>query len=160
MSSGSELFTVGALDGMGLVGPHFDECAAVPDLSTVTILPWDRRYCWVASDLYYHGEPYANCSRVMLKKAIARGAARKLTFNLGIEPEFYVYRKAGGDYAPFQDERFEGNTPAYDLYQVSLAEPLLRTLTSYVDRLGGDSTRSTRKVVAASSKSISASPTP
>jgi len=136
MSSGSELFTVGALDGMGLVGPHFDECAAVPDLSTVIILPWDRRYCWVASDLYYHGEPYANCSRVILKKAIARGAARKLTFNLGIEPEFYVYRKAGEDYAPFQDERFEGNTPAYDLYQVSLAEPLLRTLTSYVDRLG------------------------
>jgi len=53
--------------------------------------------------------------------------------------------EAGEDYAPFQDERFEGNTPAYDLYQVSLAEPLLRTLTSYVDRWVGDSTRSTRK---------------
>ena len=136
MSLGSELFTVGALDGMGLVGPQFDECAAVPDLSTVTVLPWDARYCWVAADLHYHGEPYANCSRIILKRAIERSAARKLTFNIGIEPEFYVYRKAAAGFEPLQEERFEGNTPAYDLYQTSLAEPLLRKLTSCVDQLG------------------------
>lgn len=136
MSAGSELFTVGAMDGMGLVGPHFDECAAIPDLSTVTVFPWDTRYCWVASDLHYHGEPYANCSRVILRKAMERGAAKKLTFNLGIEPEFYVYRKTADGYAPLQEERFEGITPAYDLRQTSLAEPFLRTLTSYIDQLG------------------------
>ena len=34
------------------------------------ILPWDKRFAWFASDLYYHGEPYANCSRVMLKRAL------------------------------------------------------------------------------------------
>ncbi len=32
MAHGSELFTVGAMEGMGLVGPQEDECAAVPDL--------------------------------------------------------------------------------------------------------------------------------
>ena len=32
MARGSELFTVGAMEGMGLVGPQEDECAAVPDL--------------------------------------------------------------------------------------------------------------------------------
>jgi glutamine synthetase len=136
MARGSELFTVGALDGMGLVGPHFDECAALPDLATATILPWDKRYCWFASDLYYHGNPYPNCSRTILKNALNRAAAKNLTFNLGIEPEFYVYRLSEEGYTPLQAEAFSGNTPAYDLYQTSLAEPLLARLTTYVDELG------------------------
>ncbi|UGV25261.1 glutamine synthetase [Rhodopseudomonas boonkerdii] len=136
MARGSELFTVGALDGMGLIGPQFDECAAVPDLATATILPWDKRYCWFASDLHYHGEPYANSSRVILKKALEKAASKKLAFNVGIEPEFYVYRKMSDGFAPFQTEAFRGSTPAYDLDQTFLATPLLEQLTRYVDELG------------------------
>jgi len=136
MMGGSELFTVGALEGMGLVGPHFDECAAVPDLASATILPWDKRYCWFASDMYFHGEPYANCSRVILKRAAEKAAARKLVFNLGIEPEFYVLRRDGDRLLPFQDEVFQGSTPAYDLHQTALAGPFLEELTHYVEELG------------------------
>lgn len=136
MVRGSELFTVGALEGMGLVGPHFDECASVPDLSTATILPWDRKYCWFASDLYFHGEPYENCSRIILKKALAKAAAKNLKFNLGIEPEFYVYRRTAEGLAPLQHEAFHGPTPAYDLHQISLAGPFLEQLTRYVEDLG------------------------
>ena len=51
MAAGSELFTVGAMDGMGLVGPEKDECAAVPDLDSLIVLPWDKRFAWFASDL-------------------------------------------------------------------------------------------------------------
>ncbi|MBO6677070.1 glutamine synthetase [Parvibaculum sp.] len=136
MIGGSELFTVGALEGMGLVGPHFDECAAVPDLASATILPWDRRYCWFASDLHFHGEPYENCSRVILKKAAAKAAQKNLVFNLGIEPEFYVLRRSADGLAPFQTETFHGPTPAYDLHQISLAGPFLEELTRYVEELG------------------------
>lgn len=136
MMGGSELFTVGALEGMGLVGPHFDECAAVPDLASATILPWDKRYCWFASDMHFHGQPYANCSRVILKRASAKAAARKLVFNLGIEPEFYVLRREGDTLAPLQGEAFHGPTPAYDLNQISLAGPFLEELTRYVEGLG------------------------
>ncbi len=59
MAKGSELFTMGAMEGLGVVGPHEDECAAVPDLDSCIIFPWDQRFAWFASDLYYHGEPYA-----------------------------------------------------------------------------------------------------
>src|SRR5271166_6019672 len=84
MARGSELFTVGAMEGMGLTGPQKDECAAVPDLETLIVLPWDKRYAWFASDLYYHGEPYANCARTILKRALARATARGLVFKLGV----------------------------------------------------------------------------
>ena len=60
MAEGSELFTVGAMEGMGLVGPQEDECAAVPDLDTATICTWDKRFAYFFGDLYYHGAPYAN----------------------------------------------------------------------------------------------------
>jgi len=135
MAHGSELFTVGALDGMGLIGPHKDECAAIPDLSTATIFPWDKRYCWFAADLHYHGEPYKNCSRVILKQALARATAKKLTFNLGIEPEFYVFRRTEKGYAPFQTEPFKGITPAYDVFQTALASPFLERLAKCMDKL-------------------------
>jgi glutamine synthetase len=88
MARGSELFTVGAMEGMGLVGPQEDECAAIPDLNTAVILPWDKRFVWFSSDLYYHGEPYPNCSRVLLKRVLQQH--KDLTFNIGVETELYV----------------------------------------------------------------------
>ena len=95
MAAGSELFTVGAMEGMGLVGPQEDECAAVPDLDTAVICPWDRRFAYFFGDLYYHGAPYANDSRQILKRQLDRAAALGLSFNLGVEPEFYVFREGG-----------------------------------------------------------------
>ena len=37
-AAGSELYTVGALEGMGPLGPNEDECAGHPDLARVTVL--------------------------------------------------------------------------------------------------------------------------
>ncbi len=136
MALGSELFTVGALEGMGLVGPHFDECAAVPDLASATVLPWDKKYCWFACDMRYHGEPYPNCSRNILRQALAKAAARQLRFDLGVEPEFYLYRDSPDGVRPLPAQTFAGDTPCYDLYQLSLAAPLLEELTRHVDQLG------------------------
>ena len=128
MVHGSELFTVGALDGMGLVGPQQDECAAIPDLSSLIILPWDKRFAWFPSDLHYHGEPYANCSRVLLKGAIKR--AKSYTFNVGVEAEFYVFRKTDGLYKAAVENTFRGTTPGYDVDQtlqsISFLDPMVR----------------------------------
>jgi glutamine synthetase len=50
MAHGSELFTVGAMEGMGLIGPHEDECAAVPDLNTLIVCPWNKKIGRILSD--------------------------------------------------------------------------------------------------------------
>ena len=100
MCKGTELFTVGAMEGMGLVGPHEDECAAIPDLDTLTVLPWDRRVAWFASDLEYHGAPYRNDSRTILRGQLARAAERGWRLDVGVEAEFYVLRRrAEGGFA-------------------------------------------------------------
>ena len=99
---GAELYTVGALEGLGLVGPHEDECATIPDLGSLVICPWDRRQAWFSADLHYHGQPYPNDSRGILKRVVAKAERMGFTFDLGIEPEFYVYRKdpVTGAYTP------------------------------------------------------------
>ena len=51
MCDGSELYTVGACEGLGLAGPQEDECATVPDLSSAVVLPWDKSRALLSSDL-------------------------------------------------------------------------------------------------------------
>jgi len=136
MAMGSELFTVGAMEGMGLVGPQQDECAAVPDLDSLVILPWAPRFAWFASDLYFHGQPYANCARVILKKQLALAAAQGLTFNLGVEAEFYVFRRTAEGILPLSTLPFRGPTPAYDVHQTMQAMPFLDPMVKNLNALG------------------------
>ena len=76
---GSELYTVGALEGMGELGPNEDECVGVPDLRSLTILPWDSRYAIAAADLSFAGDPYDHDSRWVLKRQMA--AAKEAGFS-------------------------------------------------------------------------------
>lgn len=137
MCSGSELFTVGAMEGMGLVGPHEDECSAVPDLDTATILPWDPRVAWFAADLAYHGAPYANDSRGILKRQLARAAERGWRMNVGVEAEFYVLRQreAGGHEGP-SGVPYKGICPAYDVYQTIESLAYLEPMVEAMNGLG------------------------
>lgn len=128
MCAGSELFTVGAMEGMGLVGPEKDECAAVPDLDSLMIFPWDTRFAWFAADLWRDGAPYANCSRVILKRALEKARAAGFIFNLGVEMEFYVFRETPEGLAPLQKRPHKGVCPGYDVHQTMQS-------MEYLDRL-------------------------
>src|SRR5260221_9480713 len=53
-AAGSELYTVGALEGMGALFPHEAECVDIPDLDAITVLPWDRRYAVAPANFYFY----------------------------------------------------------------------------------------------------------
>lgn len=136
MAKGSELFTVGALEGLGLIGPEKDECAAVPDLDTCTILPWDKRFAWFASDLYFHGQPYQNDPRVILKRVMKQARDAGFVPNLGIESEFYVFREGDAGPRPLSRQGFKGPTPCYDVFQTVQSMEFLDPMARYFDELG------------------------
>ncbi|MEM9222792.1 MAG: glutamine synthetase [Pseudomonadota bacterium] len=135
MCAGSELFTVGAMEGMGLVGPEKDECAVIPDLGSLIILPWDRRIAWFSGDLYYHGEPYPNCSRVILKRVLAQAADQNLGMNLGVETEFYMLRQEEDRLVQPPRERHQGLCPAYDVHQTMQSFDALEPIAKAMDAL-------------------------
>jgi glutamine synthetase len=96
--AGHERYTPRGLGNLGQMTPTEDECVTVPDASTLCILPWDRRFAHMAADLHYGGtEPFAHCTRSILKKQLDRARASGYEFQLGIEPEFYVVKPFVGD---------------------------------------------------------------
>jgi glutamine synthetase len=132
---GSELYTVGALPGMGPLGPHEDECQAIGDLNSLVVCPWDRRYAWMAADLVWQGEPYEYCSRQILKKVLAKAHRMGFAFNLGFEPEVYILKEGeGGELLPFHadDTGFWG----YDVESTLDNMSFLDVIVQYMDELG------------------------
>jgi len=137
MAYGSELFTVGAMEGMGLIGPHEDECAAVPDLNTLIVCPWNKKIGYFFGDLYYHGAPYQNDSRQILKQQLQRAAALGFQMNLGMETEFYVLRiDEKLTRHILARDRYQGTCPAYDIYQTLGSMAFLEPMSNYMDELG------------------------
>jgi glutamine synthetase len=137
---GSELYTVGALEGMGDLGPHEDECAGIPDLSTVTVLPWAPRYAVAPADLTLHGKPYSHDSRAVLRRQVAAALELGYTPKMGIEPEVYVLRETeDGTIVPFVAEDAHNlPTRGYDLETTILADTFLEPMVEYLNQLGWD----------------------
>jgi glutamine synthetase len=137
MCNGQELYTVGANEGLGLAGPHEDECATVPDLESLVVLPWDSTQAWFNADLYYHGALYANDPRGILRRVMAKAEAAGFRFMLGIEPEFYVLRRGeAGALAPITETAFKGPNACYDLALATESSAFLEPMAAYLDQLG------------------------
>lgn len=139
--AGSERYTPRGMGGIGQMNPVEDEVAALPDHSTLRILPWDRRFAWMVADMSLGGrEPFAMCPRSILKKQVAAAADMGFVCQLGIEPEFYVFRP--DSLAP-GSERLEPlarsgeikPTPAYDVEVEIDAMPLLDRIVGYMNEL-------------------------
>lgn len=139
MIAGSELYTVGALEGMGTLGPNEDECVGIPDPASLTVLPWDPQFALAAADLYWHDEPYSHDSRAALKRQVE--AAKKMDYGalMGVEPEVYVLREVNGAVEPFvQDDTLNAPTRGYDLEATIHADAFLGPMVHYINELGWD----------------------
>lgn len=136
---GSELYTVGALEGMGELGPNEDECVGMPDLDALTVLPWDRRYAIAPANLFLHDEPYSHDFRRLLQGQVAVAADLGFTVNMGVEPELYVLRPSDGDFVPWIAEDVTNvPTRGYDLETTILADAFLQPMVNYINELGWD----------------------
>jgi glutamine synthetase len=135
-AKGSELYTVGPLPGMGDLGPHEDECAGIPDLTRVVVLPWDKRYAIAPADLYWHGEPYSHDSRRLLREVTAKAAKMGFKANVGIEPELYVMRQSATGWEPLApSDKLNAPTRGYDLESTMLADAFLEPMVEYMTAL-------------------------
>lgn len=72
----------------------------VLDPETYTVLPWspaDRRRARVFCDIFLpDGRPFEGDPRGILKRTLAGLADRGWTYNIGAEPEFFLFKRANG----------------------------------------------------------------
>lgn len=139
MLAGSELYTVGALEGMGELGPNEDECISIPDPSAFVVLPWDTRYAIAPADLYFKKQRYDHDSRWILQQQIETAEQQGFVMNMGIEPEVYVLRQVDGQWQPFVSEDRENlPTRGYDLETTMLADSFLAPMVKHMNALQWD----------------------
>ena len=137
MAKGSELYTGYALDGLGQ-SPNDDEIASVPDLDSITQLPWQPEVVWMPADNTFKGEPYEINTRVALKKVLADAESMGFGFNLGIECELFVLKEdeQGNLSIPNKDDKLEKS--CYDIRGFMDQYKFLDKVATTVNDLGWD----------------------
>jgi glutamine synthetase len=122
------------IDGTGLGAEvDFRDGQAVPDLSTLTVLPWEKDTAVAIGDVYFDGEPLAASPRSLLKRACEEMRARGFTAVAGHELEFFVLRARGdGRYEQYakQPGLVYTHSPAVD------TEGVLREMEDAVTAMG------------------------
>ena len=136
--AGSERYTPRGMGDLGQMTPNEDECVAMPDPSTFRICPWDRRFAWMAADLLYGGtEPFAHCTRSILKRQVAAAADEGFAFNLGVEVELFAFKpesleRHDGYLVPLARSGELDPTAAYDVEAAMDAMAFLDPMAKYL----------------------------
>lgn len=126
-----------AVWGLGM-GPHGPDFMGVGDPATITTVPWMPGFARMACDGHVRGKPYPYCSRVALKRQVARLAERGYTLYAGIEPEFMLLQQdAQGRLQPF-DATDQLDKPCYDYKGLARASAILDEITRHLRAVGID----------------------
>ncbi len=85
------------VEGMGPAG----EFRLIPDTDTFTILPYaPKRALMLCDSITMSRRPWEACPRGFLKRMLDKAEAMGLTFQVAMEPEWYLTRKEGDDFVP------------------------------------------------------------
>jgi glutamine synthetase len=115
-----------------------DEVATLPDASRALQMPWNPEIAWFPSDLYLRGVPFEADSRGILKRQLKAAADLGFTFNVGIEPEFYIL-KEGEDGRPVPTNPADTLAkPCYDVRLTLESFPYVREIVDAMNALGFD----------------------
>ncbi len=112
--------------GLGRSGAR-SEYYARGDASTLQALPWMPGYARIVGDGFVDGAPFDACPRRVLKRTVAHLSERGWALQTGIEPEFFLLRREGSQWLPF-DAADRLDKPSYDLKSLPRQAPFLRAL--------------------------------
>jgi glutamine synthetase len=104
---------------------------------TARALPWMPGVARVVCDGFVDSEPFDACPRQVLRRQLARLAERGWTLRTGIEPEFFLLRRAGDGFEP-ADEHDRLDKPSYDLKSLPRQAAFLHELAHSLTDCGLD----------------------
>lgn len=116
-------------------GPSDPDILCIPDLRSLTILPWQKDLAWFAGTLTEDGTPWSYCTRTILLNVMEK--AKKLGYEMktGVEPEFFLLSEDGqGGISP-SDPFDVAKKPCYNQQALMRNYDFLSTLINYMDEL-------------------------
>jgi glutamine synthetase len=106
--------------------------------STANALPFMPGVARIVGEGFVAGAPFDACPRQVLARQTARLAERRWTLQVGIEPEFFLLKRAADQRWAPADDRDRLNKPSYDLKSLARQAPLLLQLQDALERCGLD----------------------
>ena len=117
------------------LSPDAPDIAAIPDPSSLTVLPWQTNVGWVASDVYMNGEPFAAAPRVIFKRVLQQCADLGYSFKTGVEAEFFLLKKTEQGFQ-VADRLDTAARPCYDQLNLMRQFDFISTIVRYMEQLG------------------------
>lgn len=117
------------------LGPDAAEIAVIPDPSSLIVLPWQPNVGWVASDVYFDGQPFDAAPRMILNQALAKAKSMGYDYKAGVEAEFFLLKATENGYA-IADSKDTAARPCYDQLNLMRQFDFISTLVGYMEDLG------------------------
>ncbi len=119
-------------------GPDSPDMIAMPDPTTLTILPWRPTVARLACDVTVEGEPWPYCPRTILRRALARAAELGYELKIGAELEYFLLRRADDGSLQLADPLDTLDQPCYDMRALTRNLDFVSEVSAAVTGLGWD----------------------
>jgi glutamine synthetase len=120
---------------MGL-GPHDADIAGMPDLDSLTVLPWRPNIAWLAGNIQVDGKSWGYCPRSILMRMREKAAEQGFVYKHGVEPEFFLVKRTEHGGIELADPLDTLPKPCYDQRTLSRNLDFLTTIIKYMQTLG------------------------
>jgi glutamine synthetase len=146
----AKLVPAGQLDGLvangagfagfaaGEIGqlPSDPDIAAIPDLDSFTLVPWQPNLARFACDITVEGEPWPYCPRTILRNVVAAARERGYEFKIGAELEYFLIQLNEDGSIEIADKLDKLEKPCYDMAGLTRQYDFLTTVSRYCNDLG------------------------
>ena len=134
-------------DGAGFAGfaagdlgqsPHDPDMIAMPDPTTLTILPWRPTVARFACDVTVEGEEWHYCPRTILRHALKRAADQGYELMLGAELEYFLVCRTDDGGIEVADRLDTLDLPCYDMRALTRNLDFVSEVSKAITALGWD----------------------
>jgi glutamine synthetase len=119
-------------------GPHDPDMIAIPDPTTLTILPWRPTVARFACNVTVEGQEWPFCPRTILRRALARAADQGYELKIGAELEYFLLRRAADGGLELADPLDTLDLPCYDMRALTRNLDFVSEVSTAVTTLGWD----------------------
>ncbi len=119
-------------------GPDDPDMIAMPDPTTLTILPWRPTVARFACNVTVEGQPWPYCPRTILRNALHRAAQEGYELKVGAELEYFLLRRGGDGTLELADPLDTLEQPCYDMRALTRNLDFVSEVSQAVTSLGWD----------------------
>jgi len=118
--------------------PNDPDMIAMPDVRSLTPLPWRPEVARFACDVHVEGEEWPYCPRTILRRQLARAQALGYEFKIGFELEYFLVRRREDGGLELADPLDTLDLPCYDMRALTRNLDFVGDVARHLTSLGWD----------------------